>query len=108
MQSPWEFRSHGRWDRGKLLEVLWCELSALGPLQQHVLDDGVCALAVLHHLVEIVAQGIRQFGYFGKRIIIGLHCAESFLQLVNQFRRDTREIVDEIERIFDLVSDAGG
>jgi hypothetical protein len=66
------------------------------------------AFAVLHHLVEIVAQGIRQFGYFGKRIIIGLHCAESFLQLVNQFRRDTREIVDEIERIFDLVSDAGG
>jgi hypothetical protein len=41
---------------------------APGPLQQHVLDDGVCALAVLHHLVEIVAQGIRQFGYFGERI----------------------------------------
>jgi hypothetical protein len=93
MQSPWEFRSHGRWDRGKLLEVLWCELSALGQLQQRVLDDGVCALAVLHHLVEIVAQGIRQFCYFGKRIIIGLHFAESFLQFADQFSRDAREPV---------------
>ena len=31
-------------------------------MQQHVLDDGVGALAVLNDLVEIVAQGVRQFG----------------------------------------------
>ena len=29
-------------------------------------------------------------------------------QFVDQFDRDSREIVDEIERILDLVSDAGG
>jgi hypothetical protein len=77
-------------------------------VQQHVLDDGVCALAVLHDLVEIVAQGVRQFGYFGQRITIDLHFAESFLQFVDQLDRDTGEIIDEIERVFDLVSDAGG
>jgi hypothetical protein len=77
-------------------------------VQQHVLDDGVCALAVLHDLVEIVAQGVRQFGYFGQRITIDLPFAESFLQFVDQLDRDTGEIIDEIERVFDLVSDAGG
>ena len=35
----------------------------LARVQQHVLDDGVCALAMLNDLVEIVAQGIGQLGY---------------------------------------------
>ena len=48
---------------------------ALARVQQHVLDDRVGALAVLHDLVEIVAQGVRQFGYFGERISIGFHFA---------------------------------
>ena len=30
------------------------------------------------------------------------------LQFINQFGRDGREIVDEIERVLDLVRDAGG
>ena len=33
-------------------------------VQQHILDDGVGALAVLHDLVEIVAQGVSQFSDF--------------------------------------------
>ena len=37
-------------------------------VQQHVLDDGVGAFAVLNDLVEIVAQGVRQFGYFSARL----------------------------------------
>ena len=72
---------------------------AFARVQQHVLDDSVGALAVLNDLVEVVAQGVRQFGYFGERISINLHFAESFLQFVDQFGRDTREIVDEIERV---------
>jgi hypothetical protein len=44
-------------------------------VQQHVLDDGVCALAVLHDLVEIVAQSVCQFGYFNTRISVHLHFA---------------------------------
>ena len=33
---------------------------------------------------------------------------QGILQLVDQFARDRREIVDEIERVLDLVRDAGG
>ncbi len=77
-------------------------------MQQHVLDDGVGAFAVLHDLVEIVAQGVRQFGYFGDRVSIGLHFTEVFLQFVNQFGRDSREIVDEIQWVFDFMSDTSG
>jgi hypothetical protein len=44
-------------------------------VQQHVLDNGVSALAVLHDFVEVVAQRIRQFGYFRARPIVGLYSA---------------------------------
>ena len=33
---------------------------------------------------------------------------EHVVQLVGQFRRQRREIIDEIERVLDLVCDAGG
>ena len=36
-------------------------------MQQHILDDGVRALAVLNDLVEIVVQGVRQFSDFMAR-----------------------------------------
>ena len=62
---------------------------------------------MLNNLVEIVAQSVSQFGYFGERISIDLHFAESSLQFVDQFGRDTREIVDEIEWVLDLVRDPG-
>ena len=32
----------------------------------------------------------------------------SFPQFIDQFGRDTREVVDEIERVFDFMSDPGG
>jgi hypothetical protein len=77
-------------------------------VQQHVLHDSVCALAVLNDLVEIVAQGARQFGDFATRLVIARHSAKGFPQFVDQFRRNPREIVDKIERVFDLVGDTGG
>ena len=55
-------------------------------VQEHVLDDGVGAFAVLHDLVEIVAQGVRQLGDFKARLIVARHSAESFPQFVDQFR----------------------
>ena len=42
------------------------------------------------------------------RLSVDLHSAKSFPQFVDQFDRDTREIVDEIERVLDLVGDTGG
>ena len=77
-------------------------------MQQHVLDDRIGTFAVLHDLVEIVAQRIRQFGYFSARLMVGLHTGQGFPQLVEQLSRDAREIVDKVERVFDLVCDARG
>ena len=39
---------------------------------------------------------------------LSVHVLQGFLQFVDQFGRDPREIVDEIERVLDLVRDAGG
>ena len=43
---------------------------AFARVQQHVLDDGIGALAVLHDLVEIALQRIRQFVDFSARFIV--------------------------------------
>ena len=43
---------------------------AFARVQQHVLDDGICAFAVLHDLVEIAPQRVRQFVDFGARLLI--------------------------------------
>ena len=37
-----------------------------------------------------------------------LYASKRVLQLVDQFDREAREVVDEIERVLDLVGDAGG
>src|SRR4029077_11490243 len=77
-------------------------------MQQHVLDNRVCAFAVLYDLFEIVSQSVRQFSDFTVRLIIASHSAKGFPEFIDQFGRDTREIVHEIERVLDLVSDPGG
>ena len=46
---------------------------SLARVQQHVLDDRICTLAVLNDLVEIIAQSVRQFGNFGTRLRVALH-----------------------------------
>ena len=43
---------------------------AFARVQQHVLDDGIGALAVLHDLVEIAAQGVCQVMNFGARFVV--------------------------------------
>jgi hypothetical protein len=47
-------------------------------------------------------------GYFIARTRVYLHPAKSFVQFVDQFSRNPREIVHEIERVFDLVCNPGG
>ena len=44
----------------------------------------------------------------GARLVVELHSVKRLPQFVDQFGRDSREIVDEIERVLDLVRDAGG
>ena len=79
-------------------------------MQQHVLDDAVGAPAVLDDLGEIAVQhpgqifdlGARRVG---ERRVLGCQHAT---QLVDQLARQLGKIVDEIERVLDLVGDAGG
>ena len=77
-------------------------------MQQHVLDDGVGALAVLHDLFEIVLQHAGQFVDFSADLAVHRDRLEHVIQFVGQFRRQRREIIDEVERVLDLVRDAGG
>ena len=68
-------------------------------MQQHVLDDGVGALAVLYDLVEIALQRIRHFVDFRARLPSSLTC-QGLPQFLDEFDRNGREIVDEIKRDF--------
>ena len=80
---------------------------AFARVQQHVLDDGIGTLAVLHDLLEIAAQHVRQLVDLLARLVVDRQALHDALQLVDQLARDGREIVDEIERVLDLVRDAG-
>ena len=77
-------------------------------MQQHVFDDSVCALSVLDNLFQIIAQSVCQLGDFHAGLSVALHLLQRFLQFIYQFGRHPREIVDEIERIFDFVRDSSG
>ena len=77
---------------------------------QHALDDTVGAPAVLGDLFEIAGQHVDRLVDFGAGIFI--ECGDAgiggFLQLVEQFDREAGKVVDEVERVLDLVRDAGG
>ena len=77
-------------------------------MQQHVLDDRVGALAVLHDLVEIALQHIRNLVDLRPQLGVEVGSGKRLPQFVNKLDRDGREVVDEIERVLDLVRDAGG
>jgi hypothetical protein len=79
---------------------------ALTGMQQHVLDDRVRALAVLHDFIEIATQRIGQLVDRGARFMVDRYTTQDVPQLIDQLGGDPRKIVDEIERILDLVRDA--
>ena len=81
----------------------------LARMQQHVLHDRIGALAVLNHLVEIAADGPDQFvGLVALGLVQAARLDQRSAQFVDQLARQGGEIVDEIERVLDLVGDAGG
>jgi hypothetical protein len=57
----------------------------LARMQQHVLDDGVSALAVLHDPPEVVLQGTRQLFDFLAELARQCDWLEYVAQLVRQF-----------------------
>ena len=82
---------------------------ALARVEQHVLDDRVGPLAVLRHLVEVAFQHCPT----ARRSPPSVFAVESRAlsdssQLIDQLRRERREVVDEVQRVLDLMRDAGG
>ncbi len=79
-------------------------------MQQHILHDAVGAPAVLGDLLQIALQRRGQFVDLGAKPVshgepVRRH---RLVQFVQQIDRQLGKIVDEVERVLDLVRDAGG
>ena len=79
-------------------------------MQQHALDDAIGAFAVLDDLAEIADQHRQDFVDLGDGVAIERleRRRRRRFQLVEQLDRQAGEIVDEVQRVLDLVGDAGG
>ena len=65
----------------------------LARMQQHVLDDGVGALAMLHDFLEIALQHPRQFGDFGPQLVVDSARFSTSLQFVDQLGRKAEKLL---------------
>src|SRR3974390_274641 len=81
---------------------------AFARVQQHVLDNRIGPFAVLHDLGKIAPQCVCKLDNLGPRFLVYRYSAQGILQFIDQFGRNTREVIDEIERVLDLVGNAGG
>ena len=54
-------------------------------MQQHVLDDGVGAFAVLHDLVEIASQRIGDLADLGALLVVEVNAPKRLAQFVDEF-----------------------
>ena len=93
------------------VEIDRAALAALAArMLQHALDDAVGPPAVLGDLFEIAGQHRDDFVDLGEVVAVERRQGRrrGLLQLVEQFDRQPGKIVDEVERVLDLVGDAGG
>jgi hypothetical protein len=84
--------------------------AAAARMLEHALDDAIGAPPVLGDLFEIAGQRRDNFVDIGAFVFRqpGDRRCGGLLQLVKQFDRQARKVVDEIERVIDLVGDSGG
>jgi hypothetical protein len=66
--------SIGRWLSGTLTRM-----------QEHILDDGIGTLAMLHDLVEIALKHVRNLADLSLKLAVKLGRSERFAQFINQF-----------------------
>src|SRR3954469_10399071 len=81
---------------------------SLARMQQHVLDDRIGALAVLNHLFQVALQHLGQLLDLFPDAVAESGRLEGLAQLVDELGRERGEVVDEVQRVLDLVRDAGG
>jgi hypothetical protein len=77
-------------------------------MQQHVLDYRIGALAVLDNFVEIALQGFGDLADLCAQLALEVRPTKRLPQFIDEFDRYRRKIVNEIERVLDLVRDASG
>jgi hypothetical protein len=77
---------------------------------EHALDDAVGAFAMLGDLLEVAAQHLDDLVHGGSLVVAERRHRRGcrLLQLKQQFARQLGEVVDKIERVFDLVRDPRG
>lgn len=76
-------------------------------MKQHVLDDRVGPIAVLAHFFEIALERLHKFPDLGA-LLLSVRCVDELTKVVDDLDREGGKIVDEVKRIFYLVSDASG
>jgi hypothetical protein len=76
-------------------------------MQQHVLDDGIGAFAMLHDFFEIGFEHLRELADLLLDLFGQLRRLQHLVEFVGELDGQRGEIVDEIERILDLVGDSG-
>ena len=83
---------------------------AAARMRQHALDDAVSAPAVFDDLGQVAGQQVHRVLQLGALVLVRLRQQriDRLLQLVEQLARQAREVVDEVQRVLDLVGDAGG
>ena len=91
------------------VDVLSIAAAAAG-MRQHPFDDIVGAFSVLDDFFKIAGKRVNDFVniaalFLPKR---GQRRRGPLLQFVEQLDRQASEIIDEVERVLDLVGDAGG
>ena len=84
--------------------------AATARMQQHAPDYAVGAPAMLANLFEVAGQHCDRLVDIGALVLVelfeGRRCR--LLELLQQLDRQAGEVVDEVQRVFDLVGDAGG
>ncbi len=84
--------------------------AAAARMRQHAGDDAVGAPAVFRDLLEIAGQHSDDLVDLGALVFVERRHRRfhRLLQFVEQVDREAGEVVDEVERVFDFVGDAGG
>ena len=77
---------------------------------QHALDDAIGAASVLGYLFQIAGQHPDRLIDPGALVVVERadRWSSGLLQFAEQLDREVGEIVDEVQRVLDLVGDAGG
>src|SRR3954452_2984209 len=94
-------------DRG--IQVDAATLSgALARVEKHVLDDGVGTPAMLDDPAEVAFEHPRDLLDLGPERAIEGCGLDRFVEFLDKLRREIGEVVDEVQRVLDLVRDTSG